>query len=606
MLFTIFALAGVLVFTWVWVIRGFFSAFLHMLCVLAAGAVAFAVYEPLTLLLLSQAPDRGFGTIFRDTAHGISLGMSFALSLAILRVVVDKAVPNNLKFNDNVEYIGAGVCGLATGIVTVGFVLMSLSLMRFGPDKPVQGLVFTEEGGGARGSVVRNSSPFRPYVDEWTAQAYSWMSRGTLATGDSLAKWHPNFHEEGSAMRTTFAGQSRNSSKPEEFKLIQWYALGDIDRGGSISTLMKDRWQPGLNQRVIGLDGEEISNGYVAGIVVEFDAQARELGGGAKIVLGNAQVRLVAEQAGTGVTRAFHPSAVISQADAQEPTLARFRFDAKESFIASVGGGAKAIMSFEFALPRAYRPIAVYIRGARITLESEPDMTFATTTARDDAVTTLEYGGIDLADMDHSQAVPLKTMNGRQELQPTDYHLYLQANLPGRLLIKKGTERGLEVFKGENDRYYTIVGGVEQFRSAELQGIFIEPNLRVGAFAEPRDIRIVQADVGRDSPLALNGSVFQSLSGNQAPMLVDERGQLYPPVGYICREDANAYIGFTPGQPITDLSKLPFTVSRSRAVQDVFLIYRVSGGVKIVAMVADDKVIATWDPEVDVPVSNRR
>lgn len=606
MLFTIFALAGVLVFTWVWVIRGFFSAFLHMLCVLAAGAVAFAVYEPLTLLLLSQAPDRGFGTILRDTAHGVSLGMSFAISLAILRVAVDKAVPNNLKFNDNVEYIGAGVCGLATGVVTVGFLLMSLSMMRFGPDKPVQGLVFTEEGGGARGSVVRNSSPFRPYADEWTAMAYSWMSRGTLATGESLAKWHPNFHEEGSAMRTTFSGQSRNSSKPEEFKLIQWYALGDIDRGGSISTLMKDRWQPSLNQRVIGLDGEEITNGYVAGVVVEFDAQARELGGGAKIVLGNAQVRLVAEQAGTGVTRAFHPSAVISQADAQEPTLARFRFDADDSYIASVGGGAKAIMSLEFALPRTYRPIAIYIRGARIMLESEPDMTFATTTARDDAVTTLEYGGIDLADMDHSQAVPLETMNGRQELQPTDYHLYLQANLPGRMLIKKGTERGLEVFKGENDRYYTIVGGVEQFTSAQLQGIFIEPNLRVGAFAEPRDIRIVQADVGRDSPLALNGSVFQSLSGNQAPMLVDERGQLYPPVGYICVEDANSYIGFTPGQPITDLSKLPFTVSRSRAVQDVFLIYRVSGGVKIAAMVADDKVIATWDPELDVPVSNRR
>lgn len=606
MIFTIFALAGVLIFTWVWVIRGFFSAFLHMLCVLAAGAVAFAVYEPITMLLLSQAPDRGFGTILRDTAHGISLGMSFALSLVILRLAVDKAVPNNLKFNDNVEYVGAGVCGLATGIVTVGFLLMSLGMMRFGPDKPVQGLVFTDEGGGARGSVVRNSSPFRPYVDEWTAKAYLWMSRGTLATGEPLAKWHPNFHEQGSAMRTTFAGQSRNSSKPEEFKLIQWYALGDIERGGSMGELMRDRWQPGIPQRVIGLDGEEITNGYVAGVVLELDAQARELGGGAKIVLGNAQIRMVAEQDGTGFTRAFHPSAVISQADAQEPTLARFRFDAKESFIASVGGGAKAIMAFEFALPRAYRPIAVYVRGARIQLDKEPDSTFSTTTARDDAVTTLEYGGVDLADMDYSQAVELRTMNGRQELEPSEYHLYLQANLPGRMLIKKGTERGLEVFKGENDRYYTIVGGVEQFTSAQLRGQFIEPSLRVGAFAEPRDIRIVQADVGRDSPLALNGSVFQSLSGNQAPMLVDEQGQLYPPVGYICVEDANSYIGFTPGQPITDLSKLPFTVSRSRAEQDTYLIYRVSGGVKVVAMVADDKVIATWDPELDVPVKNRR
>lgn len=604
MLFTILALAAVLVFTWVWVIRGFFSAFLHMLCVLAAGAVAFAVYEPVTLLLLSQAPDRGIGTILRDTSHGIALGLSFAISLVIFRVVVDKSVPNNLKFPDNVEYVGAGVCGLATSIVTVGMVLMSLGMMRFSANKPVQGLVFTQEGGGARGSVVRNSSPFRPYVDEWTAKAYSLMSRGTLATGEPLAKWHPNFHEEGSAMRTTYSNRARNASRPEEFEFIQWYALGDIERGGNIGQLMVDRWQPG-SQRVIGLDGEEITNGYVAGVVVELDAQARELGGGAKIVLGNAQVRMVAEQGGTGYTRAFHPSAVITQADAQEPTLARFRFDADESFIASVGGGAKAIMAFEFALPRTYRPIAIYIRGARIELDKEPDTTFATTAARDDAVTVMEYGGVDLASMDDSRAVILETMNGRQDLDEEDYFLHLRASLPGRLQLKKGTERGLEVFKGERDRAYSIVGGVEQFTSNQLQGQFIDQNLRIAGFAQTNEVRIVQADVGRDSELALNSPVFQSLDGNVAPMLVDDQGQLYPPVGYVCVEDANTFIGFTPGQPIKDLSTLPFTVSRSRAVQDTRLIYRVSGGVSIVAMVAGDTVIAKWEPGVEVPIGTR-
>lgn len=605
MLFTVFALLAVLVFTWVWVIRGFFSAFLHMLCVLAAGAVAFAVYEPLTLLLLTQAPERGIGTILRDTAHGVSLGLSFAISLAILRVVVDKAVPNNLKFHDNVEYVGAGLCGLATGIVTVGFVLMSLGMMRFGPDKPVQGLVFTQEGAGARGSIVRNRAPFRPYVDEWTAKAYAYMSRGTLATGEPLAKWHPSFHEQGSAMRTNYLGMARNASRPDEFKLIQWYALGDIDRGGSIPQLMKDRWQPDLNQRVIGLDGEEISNGYVAGVVVEIDALARELGGGAKIVLGNAQIRLVAEQGDTGYTRAFHPSAVISQADAQEPTLARFRFDTDDLYIASVGGGAKAIMSFEFALPRTYRPIALYIRGARLELDKQPNTTFETTAQRDDAVSVMEYGGVDIDSMDNSQAIILETVRGRQPLQPSDYHLHIVANLPGRLQIKKGTERGLQVFKGDNDRAYSIVGGVEQYTTNQLRGTFIEQNLRVGGFAESREVRIVQADVGRDSPLALNGSVFQNLSGSEAPMLVDDQGQLYPPVGYVCVEDANVFIGFTPGQPIKDLSKLPFTVSRSRAEQETRLIYRVSGGVNIVAMIAGNTVIAKWEPAVEVPTGRR-
>lgn len=604
MLFTVFALAAVLIFTWVWVIRGFFNAFLHLLCVIAAGAVAFAVYEPITLLLLDKAPERGIGTILRDTAHGLSLGLSFAIALAILRVAVDKAVPNNLKFQDNIEYIGAGICGLGTGVITVGFILMSLSMMRFGPDKPVQGLVFTQEGGGARGSVVRNSSPFRPYVDEWTAGLYSWMSRGTLATSEPLAKWHPGFHEMGSAMRTTFSGQSRNASRPDEYTVIQWYALGDIDGGGNISQLMRDRWQ-NVQQRVIGLDGEEISNGYVAGVVVEFDAQARELGGGAKIVLGNAQVRLVAELGDSGYTRAFHPSAVISQAEAEEPTLARFRFDADDTFIASVGGGAKAIMAFDFALPRGYRPIAIYIRGARQELDKTPDRTFNTTTQRDDAVTTFEYGGIDLASMDDSMAVELRTMIGRQEVEPEEYFMRIQNTLPGRLLIKKGTERGLEVVKGDNDRYYTIVGGVEQYLTNSLRGQFIDPALRVGGFAQSNDIRIVQVDVGRESPLALNGPVFQNLTGNEAPMLVDDQGQLYPPVGYICMEDANTYIGFTPSQPITDLSSLPFTVSRSRATQDTYFIYRVSAGANVQAMVAGNMIVATWAPAVEIEAGGR-
>ncbi|MFI4881915.1 MAG: hypothetical protein ACIAQU_04955 [Phycisphaerales bacterium JB064] len=605
MLWTIFALAAVLIFTWVWVIRGFFSAFLHFLCVLAAGAVAFAVYEPLTLLILENAPDRGFLVILRDTAHGVALGMSFAISLVLLRVTVDKAVPANLKFNDNVEYVGAGVCGLGTGIITVGIILMSMSMMRFGPDKPTQSLIFTDEGGGARGSVVRNTSPFRPYVDEWTASVYSWMSRGTLATSEPLAKWHPNFQEMGSAMRTNYMGRARNASTPDEFRVIQWYALGDIDRGGNVQDLMRDRWQP-VNQRVIGLDNQEISNGYIAGVVVEFDASAREVGGGAKIVLGNAQVRLVAEQADTGYTRAFHPSAVISQAEAEEKTLARFRFDADESFIASVGGGAKAVMAFDFALPRTYRPIAIYIRGVRKELDKQPDATFTSTAQRDDAVTTFEYGGVNLDEMNTQYAVELETRRGREDLNPEEYFLYIQNTLLGRLLIKKGTERGLEVFKGDNDRSYSIVGGVETFTTPSLRGQFVDPGLRVGSFAETDDVRIVQVDVGRDSPLALNGDVFQNLSGNQAPMLVDDQGQLYPPVGYVCVEDANTYIGFTPGQPINDLSALPFTVSSSRAVQDTYFIYRVSAGVQIVAMVADDMIVARWEPGVAIEVRRRR
>ncbi|MEO1007207.1 MAG: hypothetical protein AAFX79_01415 [Planctomycetota bacterium] len=606
MLGTAIALVGVLIFTWVWVIRGFFSAFLHLLCVLAAGAVAFAVYEPLTVLLLTQAPERGIGTILRDTAHGISLGVSFAASLAVLRALVDKAVPANLKFNDTVEYVGAGVCGLATAIVTMGILTLSLGMMRFGPGTPTQTLVYTEEGSGARGSLVRNTSPIRPYVDEWTASLYEWASRGSLATSQPLARWHPDFHELGSAMRITYDGKSRNASRPDEFEVVRWYSLGNAETGGPITQLMTDRWRD-TQQRVIGLDGREISRGYLAGVVLKMDPSAREISAGAKVVVGNSQVRLVTENKATGATRAYHPSAVISQAEGDDPSLVRFRYDSDELFIASVGGSGEPVMVFEFAVEPGFHPIAIYFRGARQQLSGEPGAEYDSPVQRDNAVGTLGLAAINLAELDDSYSVELATTRGRQVLQPADYHVYLQNAFAGRrTTLKKGQEQGLEVEQLDSRRGgYVVVGGVSQFLTSSLQSAFVEPNLRVVGFAEPTDIRTVQVDVGRDSPLALNGRVFQEVSGDAAPVLVDDRGQVYPPVGYTCQEDQYTYIGFTPGQPIARLGALPFNVSTSKATQDVRLVYRVSTRVNVVAMVAGDKLVATWEPGIEI-TSRRR
>jgi len=600
---TILALLGVVIVTWVWVTRGFFSAFLHLLCVVAAGAIAFAVYEPLTMLVLTQAPERGFLSILADTAHGIALAGSFAVSLALLRVAVDKAVPANLKFSESVEFAGAGVCGLGSAIITVGITLIALSMMRFGPDTPTKPVVFTDEGGGARGSLVRNDSFFRPYVDELTSGLYEWLSDGSLATKTPLSRWHPNFHELGATMRITYDQKSRNVSRPDEYEVQRWYALGDTERGEEIRQLMNDRWFPDVSTRVLDLEGNEVSRGYIAGVVVRFTPAAREASRGAKVVVGNGQVRLVAEDPRTGDTRAFHPSAVFTQAEGDDPSLVRFRYDSDNVFFASVGGGGNPVMAFEFALPPGLRPIAMYFRGIRTQLDPEPDGTFRSVTQRDQAAATFEYGGVDLDAMDDSNAITLATRQGRRELRDSDYHVYIQDGFAGRIQLKKGTERGLQV--QEEDRGYTVVGGVEQYTTDSLTGGFIDRKLRISGFAESRDIRTVQVDVGRDSPLALNSRAFQELTGDEPPMLVDDTGQVYPPVGYTAVEDALTYIGFTPGNPISRIGDLPFSVSRSKPRQDVRLIYRVSTGVTITAMVAGDTVIARWEPPIPVEERGR-
>ena len=45
--------------TYLWLTRGFFNSFLHMICVLLGGAIAFAAWEPVSYTLLGVLPSTG-------------------------------------------------------------------------------------------------------------------------------------------------------------------------------------------------------------------------------------------------------------------------------------------------------------------------------------------------------------------------------------------------------------------------------------------------------------------------------------------------------------------------------------------------------------------
>ena len=55
----ILGLVLLLALIWVWTNRGFRSSMLHMVCTIAAGAVAFAVWEPLAQIIIGASPSKG-------------------------------------------------------------------------------------------------------------------------------------------------------------------------------------------------------------------------------------------------------------------------------------------------------------------------------------------------------------------------------------------------------------------------------------------------------------------------------------------------------------------------------------------------------------------
>lgn len=75
----------VLLIAYWWANQGLFDAFIQLICVVIAGALAFALWEPITIGFLLS------GGGFDSYAWGVSLGFLFLGLLFLLRFVADFA-----------------------------------------------------------------------------------------------------------------------------------------------------------------------------------------------------------------------------------------------------------------------------------------------------------------------------------------------------------------------------------------------------------------------------------------------------------------------------------------------------------------------------------
>ena len=104
--------------------EGFFSAVVHLTCVIVAGALAFAFWEPLAHLIL--------GTGMREWAWGVSLLLIFSILLFIFRVACNLLVPDKLNFPHLVDVLGGIAGGAAIGILTAGIGLIGIGMLPIG------------------------------------------------------------------------------------------------------------------------------------------------------------------------------------------------------------------------------------------------------------------------------------------------------------------------------------------------------------------------------------------------------------------------------------------------------------------------------------------
>ncbi|MEQ9206425.1 MAG: CvpA family protein [Phycisphaerales bacterium] len=581
MFMNILVIIFVLSVSYAWMTRGIFNAMIHALCVLFAGAVAFAVWEPLAMILLGLSD----AAIVEGAAWGIALIVPFIIVMLVLRVISDKVITANVQNIKALDYAGGAAFGLVTSILTAGVMVIGISYMRLPSGfLGYQPVWYAQDRAGA-GSLVENDKLWIP-VDSITAMVYQNLSTGSMSSGEPLKKWYPDLTLTGFAARINPGeGSARNAITEDAFSVMSSYTIGQPTDAMSLSV---------GDQRFMDIKGKVISPqnaGHVAGYVVEFGPEAKEKGGkGGQVVISNGQVRLLTKQT-DGTTHTIFPIATISESN-KEGQFGRWMFDSEDLFITSSGGKSRVPMAFEFFIPADQEPAALYVKNIRVPVgEIKEPTAFANAAARDKLVRSgaLVTGERVKREFDLSDAIVVDASSSEISARFRDSTGEV---LPSQLV----KQRGIKI----NDDNL-ITEGIAKFRKEEI-GRRNTPqvkSLRVDQFWFGEGQQMVQVEVGSGIEGGFLSEAARKADPNEPFMLIDTNGNEYEAVGYVYEDpDTELFeIRYTPGSTISGQNEkdLP-RISQSKDGQKLSLIFLISNKVEIQYFTIGDVVLVHYDP----------
>lgn len=588
--------------------RGLFSALIHLACVLAAGGLAFALWEPVVYgFLLKSAP---------DYAWCLGLLVPFAVCLLILRVITDLTISKNMDLGEAANFAGGAIFGGLAGLVTAGLVVLGVSHLRVG--KEFMGYSPLSYQGG---SLVGDKKLWVP-ADRMVVGLYEGLSLHGFGSDDALAQRMPRAWEGAAMMRTTIQGGGEKQSSlgrttiaPDDVKIKGRYTVGPAtaDMMMTDSFVLGDDGKPSRSKFVYADGAAPSGEVSVEGFVLEFASGAVEKSG--QTVIGPGQLRLVCRLAdGTGV--GIHPAAIIAKPEAGGG-MYRFRMDAPDIFIPSVGGGSSAIFAPEFLVPKGATPTDLIIKGTRYPLSgTSAAVAYPTTNGRDDAIRNgslfqkmgMNVGGgggkpasgasASASGSGTASSGPAKASGG-QVVNTSGGRIDTLVEIPqfpDNLTLNAGEMGGLEV-----NAERKIVDGEHQFDKGVLaNNRTIDRTLRVDQFAATKDTTVVQVLLANAGAMSVLGRSVEAAEDILPPVIIDTNGQQYEAIGYVYSEGNIVKVRYTPGRPLRGLSELPSRVSRSKRDQSVRLLFRPTKGVAIASFALGPKQMASFEPAVQL------
>ena len=413
-IFNIAIVGLVLLIAYWWSNEGLFSAVLHMVCVITAGAFALALWEPLTMWIMS-------GGSFDNYAWGFSLVGVFAITLLALRVASDKIAPANIQFPSWANLTFGGAAGFVSGVLSVGICLIGAGYVQSTNHiMDYRGTARAEAGK----EIEKVNAPWLD-VTYLTSAFYSKLSVGTL---------HPDL----------FGGMPLQQFNP---------------RMDEQATLLRDTVQEGNGQiSIMRRDAEVLtfakSENGLAIVQVKFAPSARDFN--KQLVLAKSQVRLVDEVRNGNEPKVYFPDSwkqKVQNATTKDFSEELFVFDGISSYATSIPGQSEIMLTFVFDTRNArLNPKFIQIRGTRFELTKTIELTsadavvFLTNDDSENQIVDRDVFGNDIQDLvKNTSKLPLRTsvnsLQGSLQVNDLDYLTH------GRLIggNKSNTSRGKTV-----------------------------------------------------------------------------------------------------------------------------------------------------------------
>lgn len=549
--------------------QGFFTAFIQLIIVIAAGAMALALWEPLTVRYLLEP--------FGDYAWGLGLLGPFLFFTVALRAIFSQVAARSVTFFNMFDTIGGAVCGLLAGVLAAGITIIGIGFLPLPADfGGIQPYRVNE-----RGQVVAGESGLWVPVDRYATGFFNRVSAGSLRSAAPLRTHQPDLAQQAALFRLRPRSDSRLTVTP-----------GDVQvRDGEVySRPLPIR---NLDPRIVGALGPDIvdHDAMLLAVSTRWLRQEGALDGDRQLRVSASQVRLISwdRRGRFGHARLHAPvAATQAQAVVEGSTQKTYTLVPFNTAAASVGvGHGDAEIIFLFIVPADRGPAAILLRNLRLTLgepQPLPDEKLA------QVIGELPPLPEEVAAMEAEKAAaaPTPTRTAPADQAVSDDALVATTDRLPRPVPASRANR-LELV---GDR---IASG-QQFIARAAEALDAADRW-IDAIATPQGAKLVRVKVSYDGAESLLGRAREAAMLFSPLVIVPSDGEQIAPIAYVwLRANGDQQIRVEPLRTLRAAQDLPLRDVRDEDA--LYLYYPAPEGARITSVRLGNRVLMDVDHTV--------